>query len=267
MRTYLTLLSTVNYLSGVLGLYRSLLAVDSKYPLCCLLSCVIEKDVEDRLVHEGISCIRLSGHSINSSVNPDNDRFSNWNYSFDKLRIWGLTQYEKIVFLDSDMLILKNLDHLFDCEAFSGVIAGQSFPGHENWQDINSGLMVIIPDKKIESELLSLMPKVVESYRANGRLVGDQDVLHNYLADDWRNNKNLHLDEGYNIFADCLTYYINNLGYSFDGQEGKPISVVHFIGKYKPWMRPSTKDLFWLLKMRIRNPYYFKAFRKFRSYL
>jgi len=36
-----------------------------------------------------------------------------WKQSFSKLRLWSLVQYEKIVMLDADILVIKNLDHLF----------------------------------------------------------------------------------------------------------------------------------------------------------
>ena len=33
--------------------------------------------------------------------------------AFDKLRVWSLTEYDKVLYLDADTLITQNLDHLF----------------------------------------------------------------------------------------------------------------------------------------------------------
>ena len=113
MRAFVTLLSNDSYLKGVIALKRALQAVSSKYPLFCVLSISVDEYCQNLLEEQGVSCIRLNQSSVDF---PDQagDYFSHWSYTFDKLQIWGLMQFEKIVFLDSDMLILRNIDELFD---------------------------------------------------------------------------------------------------------------------------------------------------------
>ena len=264
-RAYITLLSNKSYFKGVLVLYRSLKNVRAKYPFYCLLSLSIDVDIEKDLINEGIECIRLSSVAIDAKLNPDGLAFSHWNLTFDKLQVWGLTQFKKIVFLDADMLIIRNIDSLFEKEPFSAVCADKSYPGNESWTGLNSGLMVIEPDKNVEKTLLDLIDVVAEQAESQNLLVGDQDVIKYYLS-DWAKNEHLHLDEGYNLFADHLTFYMRNLGYSFD-DSGKPIYVVHFIGKAKPWMNKNLKTYLWLLKMRFKNPIYFIAYRMLKNYI
>lgn len=267
MKAYVTLLSNDKYYDGVLVLHRTLLELGSQYPLYCLLSESVDDKLENRLKKNNIPCIRLNHKTVNERANSEGQFFSHWNYTFDKLQIWGLTQFDKIVFLDSDMLILRNLDSLFECDSFSAVCAGASYPGHESWNALNSGLMVITPDKSIEANLIKLCQTVVQEFRQKNLSVGDQDVIHRYDP-SWGDKPYLHLDEGYNLFAEYLAYYIRHLGYSMDsGISQKPIYVVHFIGKFKPWMKPTLRNKIWLLRTWIRNPYYYKAYRKFRSYL
>lgn len=56
----------------------------------------------------------------------------NWNKTFDKLKIFDLIEYDKLVYLDCDMMILANLDFLFEYPTFSAAWAGKSVPGdHE----------------------------------------------------------------------------------------------------------------------------------------
>ena len=38
---------------------------------------------------------------------------AHWNNCFDKLLIFGMTEFDKLIFLDSDMYIIENIDHLF----------------------------------------------------------------------------------------------------------------------------------------------------------
>lgn len=267
MKGYITLLSNSSYLPGVQVLARSLKAVESFYPLICVLSVDIDEQTETCLTEEGISCIRLSCSAIEEPVNPQGQSRSHWNYTFDKLQIWGLTQFEKVVFLDSDMLIVRNIDALFDCKPFSAVTADSLYPGNEAWAGgLNSGLMVIEPDKNVEKDLLNLVAPVVDEARKKNISVGDQDVIKRYLL-GWAHDKSLHLDEGYNLFADHLTYYVRHLGYALDGSGGKPVYVVHFVGKAKPWMRKNLKMYVWFIKMCIVNPLYLHVYRRYLVYM
>ncbi len=40
----------------------------------------------------------------------------NWKQAFSKLQMWSLVDYEKIVFMDADKLVFKNIDHLFELD-------------------------------------------------------------------------------------------------------------------------------------------------------
>lgn len=262
-------MSTDDYYEGVLALYRQLKSVKSKYPLHCVLSAGVNPNIQKLLETSGILCIRLNKQAVqlDPPANQINQCLSYWSFTFDKLCIWGLIQFEKLVFIDSDMLILGNLDSLFECEPFSAVCAGASVSGHETWYELNSGLIVLRPDNSIEEDLINLSHSVITEYKKVGRPVGDQDIINKYIP-NWKDKQELHLDEGYNIFADNLTYYIRNLGYSLTTDSfKKEIKVVHFIGKFKPWMKPSFRNRIWLLRTLICNPYYYIAYKKFRSYL
>ncbi len=46
------------------------------------------------------------------------DQWLCWNGTFDKLLIFGLLQYEKRFFVDRDMMVLWNIDHLLDPPSF-----------------------------------------------------------------------------------------------------------------------------------------------------
>lgn len=266
MKAYVTLLSTPNYLDGVLVLALSLKEAGCHYPLYCMLSPDIDSKVEDTLQSLGIRCRRLVSPAVMELPDSSGYDFPHWSHTFDKLLVWGLMEFEKVVFIDSDMLVLRNLDHLFDCDAFSAVSAGRSYPGNGHWSTLNSGLMVLVPDKDVEAGLIMMARKVIERAKASDSSVGDQDVIHEYIP-GWPQRHDLHLDEGYNVFADFLTWYVRHLGYSPDNGSGKPIYVIHFIGKLKPWMRPGLKEFAWLLLMCIRNPYYFRAYRSYRKRL
>ena len=177
--------------------------------------------------------ILSSKPSISSKIINNNKKNgnSNWNNTFGKLGIFGMIKFNKIVYLDSDMLIRKNIDNLFKKEHLSSVIAGTKFPGNENWsQTLNSGLMVIVPKKNEDKRLFSLIGK--GDLKDVG---GDQGVIHTAYP-NWTKKKSLHLDESYNLLAPYESYYLcqglinhNNL------------KVVHYIGSNKPWTMNNFK--------------------------
>lgn len=265
MRAYITLLSNDRYLPGVLGLKNALTKLNAKYPLVCALSVGVPKDCEDILNRNGIDTIRFTSTALKTDLSSVGS-FAHWDFTFDKLKIWELDQYETLVFLDSDMLILKNLDHLFGMKHFTSVCAGKSVPGHEHYTGLNSGLIVVKPDKKIAEELCNLANDITLKRTDRSQFIGDQDILHAYLP-NWDDDSVLHLDESYNVFADDLGYYIDTLGYSLDSKSSKSLYVVHFIGRCKPWMKHSLKDNLWLIKMCLKDRHYLKAYRQYKKLL
>ena len=237
---YVTVLSTDNYLPGVMALHESLIRTKVRYPLVVLCGRAVSPAAKDDLSWLGIDVITVSQDiEIDRDIADRNlsGNQAHWSFTFNKLLIFDLCQFEKIVYLDSDMIILANLDHLFDRPHMSASVAGASLPGNEDWADLNSGLMVIVPSADILPRLLSKVKAAAD--RRGGAALGDQDVLHE--ADpDWRHKPELRLDESYNLFTPHLDHYVRKLGYRWRG--GKPMHVLHYIGPTKPWMlRPAER--------------------------
>ena len=141
--SYVTLLSTDNYLLGVLGLYDSLKLVKSRFPLFVLCSDCVSKKTLKALEKFGLNYQVLNEHiEHDAQLNQRIDK-EHWNYTFDKLYVWTLTRFDKLVFLDSDMQVMSNIDYLFDKPHMSAVVADKfNFPG---LRQLNSGLMLIKP--------------------------------------------------------------------------------------------------------------------------
>lgn len=270
MYAYITLLSNKDYLEGVLVLDKSLKKVNSKYPLYCVLSKDITDDVINVLRLRGINYILLSKKvfcgNVSSNTKRDTWDFSNWNYTFDKICIWGLKQFEKIVYLDSDMLIIRNIDHLFEYKTFTASLAGALFPTNHNISIMNSGLMVVVPDENVEREMLLIAEKLIPEMQSKNLPLGDQDIINAYFP-GWFEHKDLILDDGYNLYAHYLQYYMRYEKYSLmRGKSYKPIYVVHFVGKEKPWMIKSIGKYIQMCKRMFPNLYYMIACLYYKFY-
>lgn len=266
MKVYLTLLSNRSYLEGVLVLNNSLKRTGAKYPLYCMLSLDVDTDVCEVLNKSGIECIRLQKKVLEGEVSSNTKQlgwdYSNWNYTFDKIMMWSLSQFEKVVFLDSDMLVVKNIDHLFECPSFTASLAGVMYPGNKGISILNSGLIVFVPNPSIVKEMLSIAQIMIPQMQRENKPLGDQDIINAFFP-DWYNHKELILDDGYNLYAHYLQYYCRYERYAVDASAKNKIYVIHFVGKEKPWMINSPLRFLKMCCRMFPNIYYIVACWKY----
>ncbi len=233
---YVCVLSTENYLEGVLVLNENLKHFDSKYELLCLINEDLPNYILTLLDYFGIKykvCSKINFKNINKE-NPY------WIYTFDKLNVFSLTEYKKIVYLDTDLLILKNVDELFDFKPLSMVIDS---PFRTDF--FNSGVMVIEPNMDDYNNLRSL---AIE-YENRGKKVSDQDIINDYFK-----GKINEISQQYNCVRNvcdylgsmCYDYICDKefvkyglIDFQFDIEN--PF-ILHYIGKIKPFMLNTYYD-------------------------
>ncbi|GIX69312.1 glycogenin-1, partial [Caerostris extrusa] len=145
--------------------------------------------------------------------------------TFTKFHCWRLTQFQKCVFLDADIIVIRNCDELFEREELSAV-------PDVGWPDcFNSGVFVYKPSQETFKAIL-------EFALHNGSFDGgDQGVL-NMFFKDWRTSDiSRHLSFIYNMNA--------NVSYTYQPaykQFGKDVKIVHFLGAIKPWMESYNSE-------------------------
>lgn len=228
--TYMTVLSATNeYLIGVLALSKSLKKVKSKYDLTVLVNENVSEKSIDILKINGIKILKSKAFEVPEWIIKQNEKKrANWNYTFDKLLIFELTQYDKIVFLDSDMFVMSNIDELFEKKNMSATVDRcDTIIVKDEYQELTSGILVVEPQNGIMEKFMEIIrdEKIKEKYAD----IGDQDILQLYDR-EWKNKKDLHLETKYNMFFLDVEYYINKGIYTLD-----EIKAIHFITKNKPW--------------------------------
>lgn len=260
-RSYITVLSTDNYIDGVLILAKSLSEVKSSYSLLVIASPILKSETYKKLEEAGIE-YKIDTRDIQLPVLTEekNERFGleHWNYSFMKLCIFDKIDYEKLIYLDADMMICENIDDLFECPNMSAVIAGGRHENNKHWTKLNSGLMVIEPKDGLFNEFLEILPKVGIEHDT----FGDQEVIQDYFT-DWEEKTELHLDDKYNMFVSYADYYGRkyNYGYKGYGTSGSnqnpeiEIAVAHFIEAKKPWMYTRLEYIIKLSKLFIKGSF------------
>jgi xylan alpha-glucuronosyltransferase len=149
--------------------------------------------------------------------------YNEWNYS--KFRLWQLTDYEKVVFLDADLLVLRNLDFLFEeaPELSATVNSGARF---------NSGLMVLEPCNCTFDLLMSGIHDI-ESY--NG---GDQGYLNEVFT--WWHRLPRHVNFLKYVWAEGDRAAQARM----IAAEPAEVHAVHYLGM-KPWLCYRDYDCNW----------------------
>ncbi|CAK4105120.1 unnamed protein product [Aphanomyces euteiches] len=110
---YATLVTTDSYLRGVKVLRASLTAQRSTYPLVVMYTDKVSPEVVQEIIHLHNVILVLV-----ENLKPRRDQttkyaFERFEDTWTKLRVFELTQFETVVFLDADMLCTQNMDELF----------------------------------------------------------------------------------------------------------------------------------------------------------
>ncbi|PTX44083.1 glycosyl transferase family 8 [Christiangramia gaetbulicola] len=268
-KTFVTLLSSPDYLKGVLVLANSLKIVESKYPLIVLMTSDFIK--KNKKIIETLKKYHVEFKVLKKSfVIPDkNSRYMHsrrWVHTFDKLQVFGLTEFKKIVFLDSDMLVIKNVDELFNKPHLTFAAASEQVSGFEDWDMPNTGMMVIEPKAGTPEKIFENW-QVVQSKKTD---FSDQDLIHYYFKQEFKNQLDWRVPAIFNAFVFLLDKIIKENGYNLnlDDPEEKTISVLHFAIKDRPWLM-NTKEIIFFYFDRLVNRKYqeIKAYRLYFRHL
>lgn len=253
-KAYVTLINSESYLKGLFVLYESLAKTKTDIPLVVFLPKRTPEKVKNSILSyskksDNYSCKLLIKESEKDVILPqevEDKNVSHWNGTLDKFLIFELTEYDKLVFIDSDMIVLNNVDHLFEKEHLSANNSGQKYPNCESWTELNSGLMVIKPKENESEKLINSIPKVME----NKNQFGDQDVI-NFAYPFWKESDHLHLTEQYNLFYYMASYYKKRFKYTIRKNKPSTLYIVHFVGNKKPWNTDEKTNVY--LKDQAKN--------------
>ncbi|KAJ3673691.1 hypothetical protein LUZ60_005683 [Juncus effusus] len=219
---YVTVLhSSDAYVCGAIALAYSIRKVGSTRDLILL---------HDEFISPAqLHALQAAGWSLRKierihNPNPRPDGLFEYNYS--KFRIFQLTDYDKLVFIDSDIVVLRNLDILFSFPSISARV--------DHDELFNSGIMVVEPSNCTFKNIM-LNINSVESY--NG---GDQGFLNeifvwwhrlprrtNFFKVTWENTMKEKLMLDTMFVADPAQLY-----------------TIHYFG-LKPWMCYRDYDCNW----------------------
>ena len=135
---------------------------------------------------------------------------------FTKINIWKQIDYSKLIYLDADTIVLKNIDELFDYDELAAVSGGSAML---NYTGIEAGVLVVKPDIQTYNDIIEALS--ADSYDIR---MSDQSFLNDYFSHGIINP----IPETFNRM------------WKKNRNPGK-FSIFHFNGS-KPWIEPSSLD-------------------------
>ena len=144
--------------------------------------------------------------------------------NFCKLRLWEMEQFERVIFIDADALVVRDVSRLFGYPEFSA--APNLYETLADMHRLNSGVFVAKPSKRTYETMLETLDQPEVFWRRT-----DQTFLETYFQ-DWHG----------------LPYTFNTLQYVFfnlpELWHWPSIRVVHYQYE-KPWEddHPKQKQL------------------------
>ncbi|KAK9465709.1 nucleotide-diphospho-sugar transferase [Lipomyces arxii] len=113
-KVWTTLLTNTKYLPGLLALEYSLRKVGTKYPFLVLYTSTLEPEGHEALAKRGIATKEIP--YLLPKAHKDYGVEVRFYDCWSKLQPFNLTEYDRVVQLDSDMIVTQNMDELMDLE-------------------------------------------------------------------------------------------------------------------------------------------------------
>ncbi|TMW63543.1 hypothetical protein Poli38472_002484 [Pythium oligandrum] len=132
------------YVLGVQVLMQSIKLTRTPHDLVVLASDSVSE--ASKRIFESIGCRVIDVTNIDNPFIGGTLTNKNFIYTLNKLHVWNLLEYERVVYLDADNVLIRNSDELFLCGHFCAVFMN---PCH-----FHTGLLVVSPDAKEYQRLL-----------------------------------------------------------------------------------------------------------------
>ena len=222
MNAFIAYLCNDNYLPGVICLIKSLKYHKNKNEIVILTTKDVSKYSKEKIKLLGAKVKEIEEIHYQGSLSKTiKDRYGKQNNSwmvFTKINIWKETNYNKILYIDADAIVLGNIDFIFDIDSdFSAVLGGSKFL---KYNGIESGVLLIKPSLKIYYELIEAMNS--DKYNL---IMSDQSLINDYFLKNYKIN---YLDKRWN----SLQKKNDNI---------KNAYIYHYNGS-KPWINKNIQN-------------------------
>jgi glycogenin len=234
---YVSYISNDRDIRGVLALKYNLHKLKSNYEFGCIAMDQVSKISITTLQNQNIRVFRRNLYDALKPFNITDGHYRKIQdqHLFGKFFIFDLEKYDKIIYLDSDTMILNNIDHLFEksipLNTLWMVPDMQATPEYKKIilikDRFNSGVIITKPNPNIlDLCFKTLCDKGSEFFHSKNKFVSDQSILE--LLYQNQQITICTLDLSYNIHP-ILVRSVQQFKLI------KTIYVIHFMVRPKPW--------------------------------
>ena len=230
----------VSYISNNRDIKGILLIKYNLYKLKSSINygCIVTENVDDKTItileNNGIIIFRRN-LDIKLEISISHKNIIKNHHVFGKFFVFSLCEYDKIIYLDSDTLILNNIDHLFNIEMQDRTIyMCEDMQTSDNYEKIiitknkyNSGVILLKPDNRLVNICFKTLINLGKKwFNDNKSFHSDQ-----YIFEILNVDKIIHictLNISYNLHPILVRFVQTN-------KLLDKIYIIHFMLKPKPW--------------------------------
>ena len=145
---FVTSLRSEDYLVGLQELACSLNRSNPGVPLIVL-------GVEGDLSSDTIAEIKqVAEYQLVEDISINNTHHPRFALNWMKIRAWAMTEYDAIIMLDCDVIVLSSLEHIFQLPTD---FAWTEHQGPDNWFWNSGGFVFLRPCKKVQDYMINLV--------------------------------------------------------------------------------------------------------------
>jgi lipopolysaccharide biosynthesis glycosyltransferase len=256
-----------SYIVGAMVMAHSLRMTRTKHKLVCMLTSDLYNEWRNTLlqIYDEVVLTPYIKYNSGNLFSKKQNQIYDWkDISYTKWYCLSLSQYSKICFLDADLVIIKNIDHLLDLPApagcfvnpwamekinkvhkqyYTGLNYGDKIPNENIQNALVDGFVVVGHCIILEpsDDLYAKYIKYMDSYKDKNygsfclSMFDEQSITH-YMS---KTKSWTYMGYEYNT----IPWHINKTNMTFG--KFNPPYILHYFNKIKPWSlhRKSWPDL------------------------
>ena len=209
-----TLLTDESYIPGAMALGESLRSRGWPHEKLVLVTDAVGREAREALLPWWDEIV-----PVDPVTPPEDQTF--WDSRFEtvytKLRLWQLIRYDKLLYIDSDAIVLGSLKEALDRSTFAAA------PALTPPDTFSAGVLVLEPDEDVFRDMIS-EPSMGRNYG-----LADQDFLNGYFS-NWYDGPSEHrLSFVFNV--NRLLYFVPPAWNRLRAD----MRILHLAGPRKPW--------------------------------
>jgi hypothetical protein len=218
-----TLIHGDAYAPGVEALGHSIRATGTTTPTVVMVTDDVTPPTRARLAEQG--WIVRDIEPVKNPTAVGQLLFPRFEGVFAKLRAWELDEFDKVVLLDADMVVLHSIDDLFERPELAAA------PDFLRPDCFNSGAMVLEPSR---AKLARMLEAIAAAPTYDG---GDQGFLNSFFGDWYTGPADRRLPTWYNL--PNFIYQFMHGHPTLRGEVEREARIIHYLVQ-KPWEAAPT---------------------------